>query len=90
MAAEAAANITLSYLLNDERAARLIEYNAHDSKQPGFMAVVDKLIEKTWKTPLVAGYKGELQVMVNNEVLKYLLALAPLLERQLVCRAWIF
>ena len=75
-AAEAAANITLSYLLNDERAARLIEYNARDSKQPSFMAVVDKLIEKTWKTPLAAGYKGELQVMVNNEVLKYLLALA--------------
>ncbi|MES2653783.1 MAG: zinc-dependent metalloprotease [Bacteroidota bacterium] len=75
-AAESAANITLSYVLNSERAARLIEYNARDGKQPGFMAVVDKLIEKTWKTPLVAGYKGELQVMVNNEVLKHLLALA--------------
>ena len=75
-AAEAAANITLSYLLNDERAARLIEYKARDANQPGFMAVVDQLIEKTWKTPLVEGYKGELQVMVNNEVLKYLLALA--------------
>ena len=75
-AAEAAANITLSYLLNEERAARLIEYNARDSKQPGFMAVVDKLLEKTWKMPLPDGYKGELQAMVNNEVLKYLLALA--------------
>lgn len=75
-AAEAAANITLSYLLNEERAARLIEYRARDNKQPGFIAVLDKLIAKTWRTPLVEGYKGELQVMVNNEVLKYLLALA--------------
>ncbi len=75
-AAEAAANITLSYLLNAERAARLIEYNARDKTQPGLMAVVDKLIEKTWKAPLADGYKGELQSMVNNEVLKYLLQLA--------------
>lgn len=75
-AAEAAANITLSYLLNAERAARLIEYNARDKEQPGLMAVVNKLIEKTWKVPLAEGYKGELQSMVNNEVLKYLLQLA--------------
>ncbi|MEJ5994399.1 zinc-dependent metalloprotease [Pedobacter sp. Du54] len=75
-AAETAVNITLSYLLNEERAARLIEYKARDNKQPGFLAVLDKLIEKTWKAPLPDGYKGELQVMVNNEVLKYLLALA--------------
>jgi hypothetical protein len=75
-AAESAANITLSYLLNAERAARLVEYNARDKEQPGLLAVLDKLIEKTWKTPLVDGYKGELQSMVNNEVLKYLLQLA--------------
>ncbi len=75
-AAEAAVNITLSYLLNEERAARLIEYKARDSKQPGFLAVLDKLLEKTWKAPLQDGYKGELQVVVNNETLKYLLALA--------------
>ncbi|RYE39991.1 MAG: peptidase, partial [Sphingobacteriales bacterium] len=75
-AAEAAANITLSHLLNEERAARLIEYKARDSKQPGFLAVLDKLLEKTWKVPLKEGYKGELQIMVNNEVLKHVLALA--------------
>jgi hypothetical protein len=75
-AAESAANITLSYLLNAERAARLIEYNARDKEQPGLMAVLDKIIAQTWKKPLVDGYKGELQSMVNNEVLKYLLQLA--------------
>jgi hypothetical protein len=36
-AAESAANTTLSYLLNAERAARLIEYNSRDSEQPGFI-----------------------------------------------------
>src|SRR5699024_11208442 len=75
-AAEAAANTTLSYLLNAERAARLIEYNARDSKQPGFIPVVDKLIEQTWKVPEADGYKGELQAVVKNQVVKNLLRLA--------------
>lgn len=75
-AAESAASTTLSYLLDPERAARLIEYGSRDSKQPGFMPIVDKLFEKTWKAPLPAGYKGELQTTVNNQVVKYLLELA--------------
>lgn len=74
--AEAAAANTLSYLLNDERAARLIEYQARDPLQPGLLAVLGKLLDKTWKAPLPAGYKGELQLLVDNLVLKYLLALA--------------
>jgi hypothetical protein len=75
-AAEAAAGNTLSYLLNDERAARLIEYNSRDEHQPGLLAVLDRLLDKTWRAPLPAGYKGELQVLVDNLTLKYLLALA--------------
>lgn len=75
-AAESAAGTTLSYLLDAERAARLIEYNARDSKQPGLMPVIDKLLESTWKAPAAAGYKGELQTLVNNLSLKYLLSLA--------------
>ncbi|MFD1258379.1 zinc-dependent metalloprotease [Mucilaginibacter terrae] len=75
-AAESAAGTTLSYLLDPERAARLIEYNARDSKQPGLMPVLDKLIEQTWKAPVAAGYKGELQLLVNNITLKGLLGLA--------------
>jgi hypothetical protein len=75
-AAESAAGETLSSLLNAERAARLIEYHARDSKQPGFMAVAGKLLDETWKAPVQPGYKGQLQVMVNNLTLKYLLSLA--------------
>jgi len=75
-AAESAATETISSLLNAERAARLLEYHARDSKQPGFIAITNKLLDQTWKAPLQPGYKGELQVMVNNLTLKYLLALA--------------
>ncbi|MBE7173216.1 MAG: zinc-dependent metalloprotease [Williamsia sp.] len=75
-AAETAAAATLAYLLDAQRAARLIEYQARDSKQPGFMPMVDKLLEQTWKAAPVAGYKGELQVMVNNLTTKYLLGIA--------------
>jgi len=75
-AAETAAGTTLSYLFSSERAARLIEYNARDEKQPGLMPVLDKILEKTWKAPTVTGYKGELQTLVNNLSLKYLLTLA--------------
>ncbi|MBW3130176.1 zinc-dependent metalloprotease [Hymenobacter profundi] len=75
-AAEAAAAPTILSLLNPERATRLVEYHARDSKQPGFMPVVDKLLSQTWKAPLASGYKGELQVLVNNLTLKSLLQLA--------------
>src|SRR6185312_8499240 len=71
--AEAAAENTLSYLLNSERAARLIEYQARDERQPGLLPVLDKLIDKTWKTSLQPGYKGELQLLVDNLTLKHLL-----------------
>ena len=40
------------------------------------MPVIDKLFESTWKAPAVSGYKGELQTLVNNLSLKYLLNLA--------------
>jgi hypothetical protein len=75
-AAETAVGNTVGYLLDPERAARLIEYHARDAKQPGLMAVLDKLIEKTWKAPLPEGYKGELQVLADNVVLQHLLTLA--------------
>lgn len=75
-AAETATNATLSYLMDVNRAARLIEYNARDSKQPGLLAVLDKVIAQTWKAPAITGYKGELQILVDNLALKYLLGMA--------------
>ncbi len=75
-AAEAAADNTLSYLLDGERAARLIEYQARDERQPGLMAVLDSLVARTWKTAVPAGYPGELQLLVDNLTLRRMLALA--------------
>jgi Met-zincin/Domain of unknown function (DUF5117) len=75
-AASAAADNTLSYLLDGERAARLIEYQARDERQPGLLAVLDSLVARTWKAPVPAGYPGELQLLVDNLTLKRLLALA--------------
>jgi hypothetical protein len=75
-AAETAASTTLSYLLDAERANRLIEYHARDERYPGFIDVADKLIDKTWKGKQENGYRGEIRAMVNNQVLKYLLMLA--------------
>ncbi|MBS1662779.1 MAG: zinc-dependent metalloprotease [Bacteroidetes bacterium] len=74
--AEAAAGNTLSYLLDHERAARLIEFQSRDAAQPGLLAVLDSLFDRTWKKTLQPGYKGELQILVDNLTLKYLLGLA--------------
>ncbi len=75
-AAESAAGTTLAFMLQPQRAARLVEYRARDSSQPGLIAVLDKLIAQTWKTPQLPGYKGEISRTVNNLVLKQLLILA--------------
>jgi hypothetical protein len=75
-AAESAAGNTLDYLLDPQRAARLIEFQARDARQPGLLPVLDKLVNRTWKTALQPGYPGELQVLVDNLVLKGLLAMA--------------
>jgi hypothetical protein len=75
-AAETAVGNTVGYLLDPERAARLIEFQSRDARQPGLMAVLDKVFERTWKAPLPEGYKGELQILVDNVVLKHLLSLA--------------
>jgi hypothetical protein len=76
VAAETIASTTIAYILDPKRAARLTEYAAREEKQPGFLAVADRLIEKTWKVPVQNGMDGQLQVLVNNLTLKYLLALA--------------
>jgi hypothetical protein len=75
-AAESIADATISAILDPERAARLIEYNSRDESQPGLTPILDKLIDQTWKTPTVTGYKGELQRVVRYTMLKQLLTLA--------------
>jgi hypothetical protein len=75
-AAESSAAASLDVLFDGERAARLLEFNARDEKQPGLLPMLDKLIQQTWKTETVKGYKGEIQSMVRKTTLKGLLGLA--------------
>jgi hypothetical protein len=74
--AEAIADHVCDFLLNQERAARLVEYHARDSRYPGFEEVLDKIIASTWKAPLGAGYNAEIQHTVNMVVLVDLMSLA--------------
>src|SRR6266849_2318315 len=74
--AEAFANHVSDFLLNQERAARLVEFHARDARNPGFDEVLDKTLEATWKAPIGAGYQAEIRRTVNMVVLNDLMALA--------------
>ncbi len=74
--AEAITNHVCDFLLNQERAARLVEFHARDSRNPGFDEVLDKILDSTLKAPARAGYQGEIQHVVNMIVLNDLMALA--------------
>ena len=74
--AEAVADHVSGFLLNQERAARLVEFHARDPRDPGLIEVVDKVLTATWKAPAAAGYAGEIQHTVNMVVLGDLISLA--------------
>jgi len=74
--AEAYANHVSDFLLNQERAARLVEFHARDSRNPGLDEVVDKILQATWRAPMRSGYEGEIQHVVNMVILNDLMALA--------------
>src|SRR5205807_9947631 len=67
--AEVYANHVCDFLLNQERAARLVEFHARDAQYPSFGEVLDKIIDSTWKAPARTGYQGEIQHVVNMVVL---------------------
>lgn len=69
---EAAADMTVSFLLNPERAMRLIEYHARDGRNPGLDEVIDRLIAATWK----ARGLTEVARSIDNVVLYRLMLLA--------------
>ncbi len=58
--AEAAAEHTLQFLFNAERASRLVEFHARDVKNPGLEEVLDAVINATWKSSRDPGYFGEI------------------------------
>jgi hypothetical protein len=53
-AAEITADLTISGLLEPNRAARMISQNARNKLSPHFREVVDTLLKATWRSPLSA------------------------------------
>lgn len=75
-AAETAANLTLSLLLNPQRAARLVEYHSRRSDVPSLGEVLDEVTSRTWKTSQENEFLSEVQRVVNNLYLYKLIQLA--------------
>src|SRR5678816_2647190 len=74
--AEAIADHVSGFLLNQERAARLVQFHARDQRNPGLTEVIDKILAETLKAPAAAGYAGEIQHSVDMVILGDLMALA--------------
>jgi hypothetical protein len=76
-AATIAADLAVSGLLEQHRAARLIDFHARDAQYPGFQEVADALITRTWKAgPARDGYAAEIQRAVQSLVVTRLMDLA--------------
>jgi Met-zincin/Domain of unknown function (DUF5117) len=74
--AEAAAQHTLQFLFNPERAARLVEFHARDAKNPSLEDVVDAITAATWRTPHGMGNTAEINRVVDVVVLYDLIVLS--------------
>jgi Met-zincin/Domain of unknown function (DUF5117)/Domain of unknown function (DUF5118) len=74
--AEAAAEHTLEFLFNPERASRLVEFHARDARNPGLEEVLDAVLNATWKWSRDPGYLGEISRVVDSVVLYDLMSLA--------------
>jgi hypothetical protein len=74
--AEAAAQHTLQFLFNPQRAARLVEFHARDAENPGLEEVLDAVLNATWKAQHARGYNGATAQAVDTVVLYDLMALS--------------
>ena len=74
--AEAAAEQTLQFLFNSQRAARLVEFHARDTANPSLEEVLDAVLAATWKAPSETGYDAEIGRVVDDVALYDLMRLA--------------
>jgi hypothetical protein len=74
--AESAAQHTLQFLFNPERAARLVEFHARNRENPGLNDVLEAVLAATWKSPHGSGYADQIAMTVDNVVLYDLMMLA--------------
>ena len=86
-AAETSAGMSVSILLHPQRAARLVEYHARDPEVPGLVEVIERLLDATWLRTYEDPYHQELQRVVNNCVLYYMVELVKSQEVPAVVRS---
>lgn len=72
----AAADMTVSFLLNEARAARLVEQHALDRTLPGLHGVIDKLLAATFGPAPADAYEAEIQRAVQRVVVERMMSLA--------------
>lgn len=76
-AATIAADLTLDALLDENRAARLIDFHAQNPANPDLKEVIDAIIRATWKTPVSAqAYQRVVQHSVQSATVQKLMELA--------------
>ncbi|WP_028375254.1 zinc-dependent metalloprotease [Leeuwenhoekiella sp. MAR_2009_132] len=75
-APETAADMTLDFLLNAERANRIVAQHAWDSKQASYQDILEDLVKATFKNVQRDSYLSEVQQTINYRVLEHLKQLA--------------
>jgi hypothetical protein len=71
-----AADLALGTLLNEARAARLVEQDAVDPTMPGLHGVVDRIVQATFGAAPADPYHTEIQRAVQRVVVEHLMRLA--------------
>jgi Met-zincin/Domain of unknown function (DUF5117) len=75
-AAETAADLTFSLILNHARVNRLYEHNSRDNNMPSVAFVLNQLIDKTIRSTPLKGYEGAVQSAINQSLLNNILHIA--------------
>jgi hypothetical protein len=87
-AASVAADLTVSALLQPERAARLVDFHARDARNPDFGEVVGALVTKTFASgPQVRPQDLAIRRTIQNLVVTRLIALASSADASFAVRA---
>ena len=75
-AASTASDMSLSLLLNPQRASRLVQQKSLDSKQLGVSEVLNRLIKVVFDSKAKNDYHNEIQHTVKSNTLKHLMSLS--------------
>ncbi|HUP03647.1 MAG TPA: zinc-dependent metalloprotease [Bryobacteraceae bacterium] len=74
--AAVAADVTVGFVLQADRAARLVDQHAEDSSLPGLEEVIGGLVKATFDAPAATGYEAEIRRAEERVVVDRLMALA--------------